>query len=488
MQNHISNIVGPDRIPNPGGLGAWSLTQTVSLHRPRMAIRAGLVLIALALNLSLAQHSCAVSFTSTGSLTTSCAGHAAILLSNGKVLVFGGYNGSGPGRLANASLYNPAAGSWTATGPLNLGRTTATATLLSNGLALASGGHDSGSTSTASTELYNPITGTWTYTGSMGTPRGSHTATLLANGHVLVVGGRNRAGAYEVSAAERYNPATGAWTDAGALATARDTHTATLLFDGKVLVAAGSPDGLQYTSLASAELYDPVAETWTATGSLITPRQAHTATLLPDGRVLVAGGFKDGYFLDTAELYDPATGTWTATGSLGTARGVHTASLLPDGKVLVAGGNHNTFSVPQILTQSSAEVYDSAAGTWTPTSSLLAARTTQTATLLPSGRVLIVGGYNYNGNFWLSSAELYGSSPGPIILTKRPNQAGGAFEFSFTGAASSTNIAVAATNPELPLAAWTELGVVPEFSPGLFLFSDLQATNSPLRFYRLRSP
>ena len=142
------------------------------------------------------------------------------------------------------------------------------------------------------------------------------------------------------------------WVPTGSLVTARTRHTATLLPNGKVLVAGGNNG----PALSSAELYDPATGTWTATGSLGTARDRHTATLLPNGKVLVAGGFNelDG-FLSSAELYDPASGTWTATGSLGTARAYHTATLLPNGKVLVAGGNNECG-----LVLSSAELYDPA--------------------------------------------------------------------------------------------------------------------------------
>src|SRR5947207_3114499 len=125
--------------------------------------------------------------------------------------------------------------------------------------------------------------------------------------------------------------------ETGSLATARGGHTTTLLPNGKVLVAGGYnfTDG----HLASAELYDPASGTWTATGSLFTARSSHTATLLSNGKLLVAGGYNGGSSsLESAELYDPASGTWMVTGSLAAGRDSHTATLLPNGKVLVAGG------------------------------------------------------------------------------------------------------------------------------------------------------
>jgi hypothetical protein len=111
-----------------------------------------------------------------------------------------------------------------------------------------------------------------------------------------------------------------------------------LLPNGKVLVAGGFNGGFPGIFLTSAELYDPDMRTWTATGSLNTGREAHTATLLPNGKVLVAGGYYFPSELSSAELYDPVIGTWSATGSLNTARRFHTATLLPNGKVLVTGG------------------------------------------------------------------------------------------------------------------------------------------------------
>jgi hypothetical protein len=142
----------------------------------------------------------------------------------------------------------------------------------------------------------------------------------------------------------------------------------------------------------------PMPFTFSDTGSLNIPRFLHTATLLPNGKVLVAGGDSGSGELSSAELYDPATGTWSATGSLNTARSQHTATLLPNGKVLVAGGEG-----PGGVLRS-AELYDPISGTWSNTGNGTARRV-HTATLLPNGKVLVAGGQGISGN--LTSADLY---------------------------------------------------------------------------------
>jgi WD40 repeat protein len=196
----------------------------------------------------------------------------------------------------------------------------------------------------------------------------------------------------------------GTWTETGDLITRRWDHTATLLPDGMVLVAGGV--GEHVTALTSAELYDPAGGSWTATGSLATGRQSHTATLLPNGMMLVAGGSDHEVSLTSAELYDPASGLWSLTGSMAAARESHTATLLPNGQVLVAGGEFDRCC----NALAGAELYDPATGTWTATASLAQARRSHTATLLPDGQVLVAGGIKLDDI--LASAELYDPASG----------------------------------------------------------------------------
>ena len=169
----------------------------------------------------------------------------------------------------------------------------------------------------------------------MTTPRAGHTATLLPDGRVLVTGGF---GGVAAVSAEIYDPKTGTFGAAGSLIMARYSHSASLLEDGRVLIVGGVQAGNPDTGLlASAELFDPKSGTFIATGSMSTGRERHSATLLPDGRVLVAGGPGNQGTVATAELYDPTMGTFTGTGSMMTLRVGHVALLLQDGRVLIVG-------------------------------------------------------------------------------------------------------------------------------------------------------
>ncbi len=357
-------------------------------------------------------HASGGSWSATSPLSTARAFPAATLLPNGKVLVAGGENSSSGTAFASAELYDPSSGSWSATGSsMSTARAFPTATLLPNGKVLVAGGFN-GSTCTAfaSAELYDPSSDSWSATGSMSTARFYHTATLLPNGKVLVAGGSNCSN-IALTSAELYDPSSGSWSPtSSSMSTARAHHTATLLPNGKVLVAGGEDSS--GNALASAELYDPSSDTWAATGSMSTARTLeHTATLLPNGKVLVAGGASissSGFvvILASAELYDPSSGTWTTTGSMNVARFRHTATLLPNGQVLVAGGQ-DIFGTGF----ASAELYDPSSGSWAATGSMSTARVAHTATLLPNGQVLVAG------DFVSSSAELFTPDTTPPVLS-----------------------------------------------------------------------
>jgi N-acetylneuraminic acid mutarotase len=282
-----------------------------------------------------------------------------------------------------------------------------TATLLPNGTVLVAGG-DGGGRSLASAELYDSGTESWTATGNLIAARYGHTATLLTDGRVLVAGGNGLVGGSggPLASAELYDPATGSWVATLSMGTPRQGHTATLLPNGTVLVAGGA--GADGQSLASAELYDPVSRSWTATGNLDDPRQFHTATLLPDGTVLVAGGVfvgADYHSLASAELYEPSTGSWTATGSMHTARSSHATTPLPNGTVLVAGG-----AGADGQTLASAELYDPVSRSWTATGSMDEPRQVHTVTLLRNGDVIVAGGADDSG--FVDSVEIYRLSIG----------------------------------------------------------------------------
>jgi hypothetical protein len=259
----------------------------------------------------------------------------------------------------------------------------------------------------ASAELYDPASGTFTPTGNLTAARERHTATLLQDGRVLIAGGWIYSG--DPASAELYDPASGTFTPTGNMTAARVYHTATLLPDGRVLIAGGfySGDGGGGVVLASAELYDPASGTFTPTGAMTAARAGHTATLLPNGRVLIVGGVSGEA---TAEIYDPASGTFTPTGAMTAVHADHTATLLQDGRVLVAGGYSSDDINVAGVSLASAELYDPASGTFTPTGNLTAARERYTATLLQDGRVLIAGGVTggpSSGYAELASAEFF---------------------------------------------------------------------------------
>jgi hypothetical protein len=251
----------------------------------------------------------------------------------------------------------------------------------------------------------------WERVSSMGQARGGHTSTPLLSGEVLAVGGTD--GPESPATAELYDPGANSWSPAGSLSAPRLGHTATLLPSGRVLVA-GSSGCACMAPAASTEVYDRVANSWTPGPAMSTGRSGHTATLLSNfaaAKILVAGGSGSGGARSSAETYDTGTDTWSPTGGMANARSGHTDTKLPDGRVLVVGGGTAT-----------AELYDPAGGTWSSANSMSVARTEHTATVLPDGKVLVAGGYGPSGE--LASTELYDPSTGnwssgPSMATPR---------------------------------------------------------------------
>lgn len=283
--------------------------------------------------------------------------------------------------------------------------------------------------------------GTWSPTGPVVERRVGPTASLLRDGNVLVTGGRRPSGAV-LATAELYNPTTRTWRRTmGTMASGRQDHTATRLDDGKVLVVGG----------AETELYDPSTETFSDAGKPATSRFLHTATLLdgpacrtPDspahcGKVLVTGGVGSGLTLSSAELYDPSepdpAKRWSAMGEMRQARRQHTAALLPDGTVLVAGG-----VLPNLRPNNSAEIYDPRTGRWEPTSPMLTERVRFTATALDSGNcgrlcgtVLVAGGEQ--PDFTVESAEVYTMAPAIASISVSEGPSAGGTSVVITGRA-----------------------------------------------------
>jgi len=259
-------------------------------------------------------------------------------------------------------------------------------------------------------ESYDPIAGTFSPTGAMTTARQGHTATVLPNGQVLIAGGsRNIGFRSELASAEIYDPQTGNFRSIGAMTTPREGHTATLLRDGRVLIAGGSENGLTTTS--TAEVYDPHTGGFTAIAPMGVPREAHSATLLRNGKVLIAGGGRGGmpggYIVyETAEIFDPESNTFsTLAAHMVNDRVGHAAALLDDGRVLLAGGKSGKIHSPLggaglfwLSPLDTAEVFDPESNSFRAAGRMQKTHYLGVATKLNNGMVLITGGWNLSGS------------------------------------------------------------------------------------------
>ncbi len=245
--------------------------------------------------------------------------------------------------------------------------------------------------------------------------------------------------------------------------------------------------------LASVEIYNPTNGVWTPTGSLQTPRGSHTATLLPNGKVLVAGGAdlapRSSERLTpipraSAEIFDPATGAWTPT-----ARWASRARSIPPPCCRTAKS-----WLPEVLAYfggvfpTSAELYDPVAGKWSPTFPLVSGRQDHIAALLPDGKVLVAGGFN-NADTG-PTAEVFDPAsvvPAPFLLTRPTRLLTGAIQFTFRNTPGLGFTVLSTTNLSLPVEDWTSPGIALEISPGHYQFTDV-TPDSRLNFYVVRSP
>jgi hypothetical protein len=315
--------------------------------------------------------------------------HTATLLPDGKVLVAGGGSGSSP--LATAELYDPASRTFSSVGAMKVARRGHTATLLVDGRVLIAGGFSASGAPLASAEIFDPAPTARTFAlldKAMTAGRAYFTATLLPGGTVLLAGGATSSAVMDdLSSAELFDPGAGTFTATGPMTASHSSHTATLLESGRVLVYGGSH--------FRADLYDPVKKTFASGGDHTAWQMSLTATSLPGGRVLTAGGVmgsgQGSGIVSTAEVFVDSETRFFSTGAMVASRSAHGATLLTDGNVLMTGGRGLVGSTYTGL--ASAELYVPASpGTFSTIGTMKSARFGHTATLLPNGDVLLVGG------------------------------------------------------------------------------------------------
>lgn len=357
-------------------------------------------------------------WSTTGTMTVAHWGDAAWRRPDGRVMAVGGcgltncptsFTQSACGQvLANSDLWDPASGTWTSVAPMLTARTAFIGVPLPSGDMLVAGGctatnctqsNDAGAClatqctqTTALAERYSYASATWIAAAALASPRASLMGGAIAGGDAIVVGGCD-VGACSTGA-EQWSSVTNTWEPKASLAAPRGYATSTVLADGRLLLVGGCADPACATVLGDATVYDPQSDIWSDAGSMTTPRAGHSATLLNDGTVLVAGGCTDAScttVLSSTEVWSPAgsSGTFAAAPPMAGARHHHTATLLANGEVLMAGGADASGS-----TIPTSEVYLPIARQWLGTSAMLMSRAYHIGVELADGRVLVGGGCN----------------------------------------------------------------------------------------------
>lgn len=308
------------------------------------------------------------------SMTTSRALHNAVELADGRTLIIGGVDALGA-VLASCEIYDPASNSFTATGSMATPRVLQSACRLADGRVMVAGGTTQLSDTVAaitnvqsSVEIYNPTTGLWNVAPALGGRRLAVALTRLPNNNIMVSGGVQVGflfgvpiSAVSTTAVQFYNPSSGTWSSGPAMHQGRAGHhdNQVTLPNGRVLMTGGVyvPDLLNAanaTPTNGAEYYDPAANSWTV-ANMASARSLHTATLLPNGKVVVCGGGQGTLTapvaINAVEQFDPATNGWSPLPPLTVARASHVAVLQPDGLLVLFGGQGPTTTLTSIETR-----------------------------------------------------------------------------------------------------------------------------------------